>query len=177
MRRRSTADHVFRIRLDVAGSGESGADTGLAVLDDVLTLVARTARFDLEIDSGPELAPERAVEAAGEALGDELAKALAAPGVRGVGDATAPADEALAQVTVEASGRPLVVSNVDLTAERLGGLRGDLLAGFLDALAETAGLTVHVRLLHGEDTKHVLDAVAKALGLALAQACSTRPPP
>jgi imidazoleglycerol-phosphate dehydratase len=172
------AEHTFSVRLDVAGTGESSIDTGLPILDDLLALAVRTARFDLELASSSDGPPvERRVEAAGEVLGEELAKALTAPGVRGLGDASAPADEALAHVAVEASGRPLVVSNVDLTSERLGGLRRDLLAGFLDAVADAGGLTIHVRLLHGEDTKHVLDAVAKAFGLALAQACSTRPPP
>jgi imidazoleglycerol-phosphate dehydratase len=173
---RSAADRAYRVRLDVSGTGEAQIDTGLDVLDDLVGLVARTGRFDLELSRRPRRPVDRPVETAGEALGEELVRALAVPGVWGVGDATAPADEALAHVALELSGRPLVVSNVDLTSEHLGGLRGDLLAGFLDALAEAAGLTVHVRLLHGEDTRHVLDAVAKALGLALARACSTRPP-
>jgi imidazoleglycerol-phosphate dehydratase len=172
--RQSAAGGGLDVRLEVSGTGEARIDTGLDVLDDLVTLVARTARFDLDVAGGSPQPPERPVEAVGEALGAELARALQAPGVRGVGDATAPADEALAQVALEASGRPLVVSNVDLTGEHLGGLRGDLLAGFLDGLARAAGLTIHVRLLHGEDTRHVLDAVAKALGLALERACSTR---
>jgi imidazoleglycerol-phosphate dehydratase len=81
-----------------------------------------------------------------------------------------PADEALAHVTLEASGRPLVVSNVDLSAARVGGLDTDLVARFLQELAEGAGLTLHIRLLNGNDTQHVLEAIFKALGVALAQA-------
>ena len=77
-------------------------------------------------------------------------------------------------MSLEASGRPLVVTNVDLTSAHLGGLRGDLLADLIDALARSAGLTVHVRLLHGEETRHIADAIVKALGLALAHACSTK---
>ena len=80
------------------------------------------------------------------------------------------ADEALAMVVVEASGRPLVVSNADLTSTRAGGLRADIAATFLDELANAAGLTIHVRLLEGEDSQHVLSAIFKALGIALAQA-------
>jgi imidazoleglycerol-phosphate dehydratase len=81
-----------------------------------------------------------------------------------------PADEALAMVVVEASGRPLVASNADLTSTRAGGLRTDLAAGFLGSLAEAAGLTIHVRLMEGEDSQHVMSAIFKALGAALAQA-------
>jgi imidazoleglycerol-phosphate dehydratase len=75
-------------------------------------------------------------------------------------------------VVVEASGRPLVVSNADLTSTRAGGLRTDLAAVFLNGVAEAAGLTIHVRLMEGEDSQHVLSAIFKALGAALADACS-----
>jgi imidazoleglycerol phosphate dehydratase HisB len=60
-----------------------------------------------------------------------------------------PADEALAHVTVEASGRPLVVSNIDLSDARVAGLASDMVATFLHELAEGAGLTLHVRLIEG----------------------------
>ena len=99
---------------------------------------------------------------------------MRAKGARGHGSFTVPADEALAQVALEASGRPLVVSNVDLTEARVAGLRSDLAAAFLRELAEGAGLTLHVRLMEGRDTQHVLDAIFKALGAALAQACGRR---
>ena len=85
-----------------------------------------------------------------------------------------PADEALAHVALEASGRPLLVSNVDLSQARIAGLAGDLAARFLEELAQTAGLTLHVRLVEGQDTQHVLEAIFKALGVALAQACRPR---
>lgn len=163
----------LRVRLDTAGGGNASASTGLAVLDDLLVLLAETARFDLSVASDL-VGTEPEVEAIGAAIGAQLVASLDRPGARRLGSGSAPQDEALASVVLEASGRPLVVSNVDLSAEHVGDLRGDLLARLLDALAGSAGLTIHVRLLHGEDTEHVLDAVAKALGLALAQACSSR---
>ena len=76
-------------------------------------------------------------------------------------------------VVVEASGSPLVASNADLTSTRAGGLQTDLAAAFLHDLAESAGLTIHVRLMEGENSQHVLSAIFKALGVALAEA--TRP--
>ena len=80
----------------------------------------------------------------------------------------------LAQVVLDASGRPLLVSNVDLSAARVAGLANDVVARFLHELAESAGLTLHVRLIEGEDTQHVLEAIFKALGVALGDACSSR---
>ena len=94
--------------------------------------------------------------------------------MRGHRSATLPADEALAHVSLEASGRPLVVSNVDFSAAHVGGLESDLVAAFLRELADGAGLTLHVRLIEGQDTQHVLEAIFKALGFALAQAARPR---
>ncbi len=76
--------------------------------------------------------------------------------------------EALAMVVVEATGTSLVASNADLTGA--GGLRTDLAARFLGSLADAAALSLHVRLIEGENTDHVLEAIFKALGVALAEA-------
>jgi imidazoleglycerol-phosphate dehydratase len=155
------------------GSGRASASTGLPVLDHLLGLLTATAGFDLTLEVAPG-APDDEVAAAGHALGRALRERLRAEGARGYGSAVVPADEALAHVALEASGRPLVVSNVDLSAARVGGLDTDLVARFLREFAEGAGLTLHVRLLNGSDTQHVLEAIFKALGASLAQACRQR---
>jgi imidazoleglycerol-phosphate dehydratase len=154
-------------RIDLRG-GESQVATGVAVLDHLLEELARAGGFGVVLEIAPD-DPEAEVGRAGEALGDALAPLLAAEGA-GRGSGLAPADEALAMVVVEASGRPLVVSNADLTSTRAGGLQSDLAATFLDELADAAGLTIHVRLIEGKDSQHVLSAIFKALGIALANA-------
>jgi imidazoleglycerol-phosphate dehydratase len=146
------------------GDGESSVATGVAVLDHLLTELAHAGRFELRLEIAPD-EPESEVSAAGTALGEALAPLLSE---RGVG--VVAADEALAMVVVEVSGQALVASNVDLTATRAGGLQRDLAAAFLDSLARSAGLTIHVRLFEGEDSQHVLEAIFKALGVALADA-------
>ncbi len=80
--------------------------------------------------------------------------------------------EALAHVVLEVADDPLVVSNVDLTEARIGGLGTDVVRTFLDRLAASAGIVLHIRLLNGTDSQHVLEAIFKALGVALAQACA-----
>jgi imidazoleglycerol-phosphate dehydratase len=158
------------VRVAVFGSGEVNVVTGLPVLDHLLGLLARHASFDLalEVEAG---APIGEVGEAGRALGAGLAGPLRMPDARGLASAVAPAYEALAQVALEASDPALVVSNVDLSAAHVGGLGGDVVARFLQELAEGAGLTLHLRLIDGEDTQHVLEAIFKALGLALGDAC------
>lgn len=166
----ATGQGRTNVRVRVTGGGEANVETGLAVLDHLLSLLAANASFDLSLEVEPGTANAE-IAAAGRALGEALAEPLRRDGVRGHGSAVVPADEALAHVVLEASGRPLVVSNVDLSEARVGGLSSDLVGRFLDELARTAGLTLHVRLIEGSDTQHVLEAIFKALGAALAEAC------
>jgi imidazoleglycerol-phosphate dehydratase len=155
------------------GSGASNVATGIPVLDHLLTLLARTGGFELALELPPGDV-EAEVADAGRVLGASFADLLRADGTTGHASAFMPADEALAQVALEISERPSVHSNVDLTEAHAGGLGSDLAARFLDAFADAAGLTLHVRLIDGEDSQHVLEAIFKALGVALAQAARPR---
>jgi imidazoleglycerol-phosphate dehydratase len=161
------------VRVKVAGSGDCNIETGVPVLDHLLGLLATHAGFDLALSVEPGSA-DAEIDAAARALGEALEEPLRASGARGAGAAAMPADEALAHVVLEASGRPLLVSNVDLSDARVGGLATDLAARFLDRLTQGAGLTLHVRLIEGSETQHVLEAIFKALGGALAEACGPR---
>jgi imidazoleglycerol-phosphate dehydratase len=157
-------------RIAAAASGTANVATGLPVLDHLLTLLARSGGFELALELAPGEA-EAEVSEAGRTLGEAVAPLLRADGAPGHGAGVMPADEALAQIVLEVSERPLVASNVDLSEARAGGLGSDLAARFLDALTQSAGLTLHVRLIDGDDSQHVLEAIFKALGVALAQAC------
>ncbi len=153
------------------GGGESRVATGVAVLDHLLGELAEAGDFALTLEIAPD-EPEAEVGSAGAALGEAFAVLLDEPRAPRRGFGVAPADEALAMVVIERSGRPLVASNADLSSTRAGGLQADLAATVLDELARTAGLTIHVRLIEGESSQHVLSAIFKALGIALAR--STR---
>ena len=159
-------------QITLAGDGVPSVATGVAVLDHLLAELARSGGFGLSLEIAPD-EPEAEVGTAGRALGQALVPLLSASGASGRGAGIVPADEALAMVVVEASGRPLVASNADLTSTRAGGLRTDIAAAFLNELAEAAGLTIHVRLIEGEDSQHVLSAIFKALGAALHDACAS----
>ena len=136
------------------GGGSSNVATGIPVLDHLLGLLARSGGFELALELPPGEG-EAEVAAAGTALGESFADVLRTEGFPGHGSAF---------------DRPLVASNVDLTEARAGGLGGDLAARFLDAFADAAGVTLHVRLIDGDDSRHVLEAIFKALGAALAVA-------
>ncbi|HET8607155.1 MAG TPA: hypothetical protein VFL66_09015 [Gaiellaceae bacterium] len=157
-------------RVEIGGSGRVNVATGVPVLDHLLGLLARRAGFDLSLEVAPGSAGAE-LAAAGRGIGDALHGPLRAAGARGDGSGTAPAEEALATVALEVAERPLLVSNVDFSRERVGGLEGDVVSRFLGELATGACLTLHVRLVEGEDRQHVLEAIFKALGAALGEAC------
>jgi imidazoleglycerol-phosphate dehydratase len=166
----SSGERALRVRLAPSDSGRASVETGLPILDHLLGVLAESGRFELEIETAPIGGTEDELDAVGRALGQAVAKLLASNGARRHGSAMAPADEALAVVVLEVSGRPFLAANVDLSAEHVGGLGTDLVSRLLQAVAEEAGLTLHVRLIEGEDTRHVLEAIFKGLGLALADA-------
>jgi imidazoleglycerol-phosphate dehydratase len=163
----------LQARVSLGGGGRANVSTGLPVLDHLLELLATHAGFDLQLEVAPG-GPDAEAIAAGRALGQELRDILRAEGATGWGSASLPADEALAHVALEVSDQPLLVANVDFSDAHVAGLDRDLVSGFLRELAEAAGLTLHVRLLHGEDARHVLEAIFKALGGALAAASAPR---
>jgi imidazoleglycerol-phosphate dehydratase len=154
-----------------AGRGPSSISTGVAVLDHLLASLAETGNFQMRLEVAPD-EPEAEVDMAGATLGRAFRPLLTREGAARRGFGITPAEEALAMVVVEASGKALVVSNADLTSTRAGGLRTDLAAAFLRGFSESAGLTIHVRLIEGEDSQHVLEAIFKGLGVALARACA-----
>ncbi len=170
-----TQDARTKVRVTVGGTGVANVATGVSVLDHLLGLLATYASFDLALEVAPGDAEEE-VRAAGRAFGEALAAPLRGEGLRGHGSAVVPSSEALAHVALEASGEPLLVSHVDLSGARLAGMSTDVVAAFLQELVNGASLTLHVRLIDGSDPHHVLEAIFKALGAALAQACRPRRP-
>lgn len=161
------------VRVAFGEAANTNVATGLPVLDHLLGLLAAYGQLEVTLQVAPGAA-DAEVAAAGRALGEELRASLHASDVRGHGSAALPADEALAHVALEASERPLVVANVDLSDARVAGLQTDLVSNFLREFAEGANVTLHVRLIGGDEPQHVLEAIFKALGVALAQACRAR---
>ncbi|MHB8060280.1 MAG: hypothetical protein ACYDHO_05555 [Gaiellaceae bacterium] len=159
------------VRLATSGGEEIHVETGVPVLDRLLEQVARYGHFDLTLAVAPDTA-EAQIVASGRALGAALAGPLRAEGAGGNGAGYIPSAEALAHVALDLSDDPRLVSNFDLSAAHIGGLAGDMAVRFLRELAEAAGIVLHVRLVDGSDTEHVLSAIFKALGAALGTACN-----
>jgi imidazoleglycerol-phosphate dehydratase len=158
------------VRMTLAAEGSANVTTGLPVLDHLIGELARAGRFRLSLEVAAGGADE-AVASAGRAVGRSLGELLAMPGVNGSGWALMPSAEALAAASLERDPEPRLVSNVEFSHQRVGGLADDVASVFLREAADSAQINLHVRLLEGTDPQHVLTAIYKAVGAALGQAC------
>jgi imidazoleglycerol-phosphate dehydratase len=161
-------------RVALAAEGVANVNTGLPVLDHLVTELARAGRFKLSLEVGPGGADEGVV-AAGVTHGAAFGERVSAAGAAGRGWSLVPAEEALALAALERENEPRFVTNVDFSDQRVGGLGTDVASRFLNELALAAGLNLHVRLVEGTDPQHVLAAIFKAVGAALGQACRPAP--
>jgi imidazoleglycerol-phosphate dehydratase len=174
---RTTAETSITILIDLDG-GDSSASTGVPFFDHMLDQLARHGRVGLEVRASGDLEIDahHTVEDVGLALGDALRQAVGDKrGIRRYGDALVPMEEALAQVALDISGRPLLVYDADIPAEAIGQFDTILTEEFLHALARSAGLTLHVRLLAGKNPHHCVEAIFKAVARALGEAVSIDP--
>ena len=171
---RVTSETDIRLTLDLDGSGRVSVDTGFGLLDHMLTLTAFWADFDLTLTCRGDLDIDahHTAEDVGLTLGRALFDALGdRRGLARVGWARVPMDEALADVTVDLSGRPWLEWRGDeLLPPVLAGEEKDLWREYYKALASSARCNVHICVQYGKNGHHLLDSVAKGLGLALAQA-------
>jgi imidazoleglycerol-phosphate dehydratase len=170
---RQTKETEIELTLALDGQGEHEVDTNVPFLDHMLTHVAVHGLFDLTIraQGDTDVDDHHTVEDVGIALGQALNEALGdKAGLTRYGSQIVPMDEALALVAVDISGRGLLVFEVELPQAKVGRFDTELVEDFLRALAHNAGLTLHVRLLYGRNTHHIIEAIFKGLGRALRQA-------
>ena len=174
---RVTSETKIEVTVDLAG-GEVEIGTGIPFFDHMLDQLGRHSGIGLTVEAvgDLEIDAHHTVEDTGLALGQAISEALGdKEGIRRYGDALVPMEEALAQVALDVSGRPLLVYEAALSADSIGQYDTRLTEEFLHALVRAAGLTVHVRLLTGRDPHHSVEAIFKALARALGDAISIDP--
>ncbi len=170
---RKTSETAVAVRLDLDGSGKAEIATGVPFLDHMLTLFAFHGGFDLAIRARGDLEVDQhhTVEDVGICLGQALKKARGnSSGIRRYGESLLPMDEALAMVAVDVGGRSWLSYTPRGRRIKLGDFNVGLIPQFLKAICDHAGLTLHVRVLDGEDQHHMIEAVFKGLGRALSRA-------
>ncbi len=174
---RKTRETDIDLTLELDGQGKVDIDTGIPFLDHMLHLFAAHGYFDLKIKALGDLEVDEhhTVEDIGICLGHAFKEALAArPGFKRFGHALVPMDEALAIVSVDLSSRPYL--HFDVAFQPGGaGLDPQLVKEFFRALTLHGGMTLHIKVPHGDNTHHIIEAIFKAAGRALDAATQPEP--
>ena len=170
---RKTRETDIRLTVCLDGSGKTELSTGVGFFDHMLDAMARFAQFDLALSCAGDLHIDahHTVEDVGICLGKALREALGDRcGIRRVGSAYMPMDEALAFAAIDISGRPYLAWQADFTAPMCGTMDTALAEEFFRAVAVNAGLTVHMTLMAGRNDHHRMEALFKSFGLAMRDA-------
>lgn len=175
---RKTKETAIRVTLDLDGSGQTAITTPIPFFSHMLDALCRHGNLDvtLEARGDVEIDQHHTVEDVGLVLGQALRQALGdRAGIRRMGSAFVPMDEALAFCAVDLSGRPFCAFDAAFDKNLQGGLELDLVPEFFRALATGSRGTWHVKVHAGENEHHKVEALFKAAGRALADAVARDP--
>ena len=175
---RKTAETDISLTLNLDGTGQSDIRTGCGFLDHMLTLLAAHARFDLRVSctGDTQVDDHHTVEDIGIALGQALRSALGDKrGVRRYGQRLLPMDETLALCAVDLSGRPYLGFQAEFPTERVGEMDTQMVREFFYAVSYSAMMNLHLRILDGENSHHMAEALFKSFGKALDMATMEEP--
>ena len=175
---RRTQETDVHVTLNLDGAGNAEIETGVPMLDHLLSHVAVHGLIDLQVRATGDLQIDahHTVEDVAIGLGDALNRALGdKSGIARMGHAYVPMDESLAFVAIDLSGRAYAVIDVPFSAPMIGALPASLVAHFLETLAAHARMNLHARVFYGRDDHHKAEALFKALGRALAMAAAIDP--
>ena len=167
---RVTGETSITLSLDLDGTGQVTADTGVLFLDHMLHAWAKHARMDLVVNASGDAAmdPHHTVEDVGIAVGQALKVALGdRVGIERYGSAYAPLDEALARVVIDCSGRPYLEFVAQMPEPVIGAdFASSLVEEFWRAVAVNGGLTIHIDLIRARNAHHAAEAIFKAAAVA-----------
>jgi imidazoleglycerol-phosphate dehydratase len=172
---RTTEETDIRVELELDGTGQSTADTGIPFFDHMLQQLGKHAGWNLSVTCRGDLQVDghHTVEDCGLAIGQALAEALGdKAGIRRFASIVVPLDEAAVEVVLDLAGRNFVIHEVPVPYESIDGFDTGLLEDFVRAFAQAANLTGHVHRRYGRSPHHVCEAEFKALAKALGDGCA-----
>ncbi|NLV16378.1 MAG: imidazoleglycerol-phosphate dehydratase HisB [Syntrophomonadaceae bacterium] len=176
--RRKTSETEIVLNLELDGTGNSQIDIEVPFLSHMLVLLAAHSLCDLRIwaRGDTQIDDHHTVEDIGICLGQALKECLGEKrGINRYGSALIPMDEALARVVMDLSGRPYLDFNVPMPMEAVGSFSTELVEEFFRAMANNSGMTIHIDLLKGSNTHHIIEAIFKSFARALSEAIAYEP--
>lgn len=172
---RKTNETEIFIELNLDGSGKAEIETGIGFFDHMLEGFAKHGFFDLTCRVKGDLIVDchHTIEDTGIALGTAIRRALGyKKGIKRFGQRYLPMDETLMLCAVDLSGRPYLVFDMDFTVERVGYFDTEMVKEFFYAVSYSAGMNLHLKLVHGSNNHHIIEAAYKAFAKALDEAVS-----
>jgi len=168
--KRKTTETDVTLKINIDGSGKYSIKTPVPFLTHMLELFSKHGLFDLDITASGdvEIDSHHTVEDIGICLGEAFNKALGKKvKIKRYGEAKVPMDEALAQITLDISGRPHLTCNIPQIEDKVGQFDTELVEEFFQAFVNNSGMTLHINLISGKNSHHIIEAVFKAFARAL----------
>jgi imidazoleglycerol-phosphate dehydratase len=176
--KRKTKETDIAVNVTLDGSGAVSAATGIGFFDHMLEQLGRHSLIDISIAAKGDLHIDQhhSVEDVGIALGQALSEALGPrAGIARYADVCLPMDEAMTRAAIDVSGRPYLVWKVKFTRPKIGDFDTELFREFFQALAQNAGITLHIENLYGRNNHHIAETCFKAVARALREAVAIDP--
>ena len=176
--KRNTQETQISATVDLDGTASYDVSTGIGFLDHMLEQLSRHSLIDLTLRVQGDLHIDfhHTTEDTGYAVGEAISQALGdRAGIVRYGDALIPMDETLTRVALDCSNRPYLVWKVNFSRPKLGDMDTELFQEWFKAFAQSAGLTLHVETLYGENNHHIVESCYKALARALKAAIAIDP--
>jgi imidazoleglycerol-phosphate dehydratase len=170
---RKTAETKVELQLNIDGNGNSSIDTGVGFFNHMLTLMTKHGFMDLAVkcDGDSDVDDHHSVEDVGIVLGQAFLQALGdKAGIRRYASVFTPMDESLSQVSIDISGRPFLYFDVEIPTEKVGTFDTELVEEFFRAFVNQSGVTLHIQLLHGKNSHHIIESIFKGFGRVLDEA-------
>ena len=175
---RTTKETDIAITVNLDGTGDYSVSTGIGFIDHMVEQLSRHSLIDISMQVKGDLHIDQhhTVEDSALALGEAVAKALGDKrGIARYGEAHAPMDETLTRCVLDISGRPHCVWKSGFSQPRLGEMDTELFSHWFQSFSQTAGITLHIETLYGENNHHIAESMYKALARALRQAVEIDP--
>lgn len=171
---RKTAETDISVKLNIDGSGKCNINTGVGFFDHMMCLFACHGGFDLDLFCNGDINVDdhHSCEDIGIALGKAFAEALGnKAGISRYADIILPMDEALIMCASDISGRAHLSYNVKTPTEKVGTFDCELVREFFEAFVRCSGITLHIKMLDGENSHHIIEGVFKAFARVMRAAC------
>jgi len=175
---RKTNETSIDVRVNLDGTGDYDISTGIGFLDHMLEQLSRHSLIDLYVRAKGDLHIDfhHTTEDTGISIGQAISKALGdRAGIMRFGYAYVPMDETLSRVALDISARPYLIWRVKFSKPKLGDMDTELFKEWFQALAQSAGITLHVETLYGENNHHVVESCFKGLARSLRAAIAIDP--